>query len=90
MPTLDPLEPTTEPRWLVTKNVRNSVVEARPLPAGSDLKRAFLKAMLEWIDAGWTLGEFASRSGVFIVDRGTDRRTVMVTGEPPGARGRMR
>ena len=64
-------------------------MDSRQLATAADL-RVFIVAMLDWIDAGWSLGEFASRSGVFVVDRGTDRRTEMVTGEPPGPRGRMR
>jgi hypothetical protein len=90
MTAIEPLEPTPEPRWLITKNLRGSVVESYQLSAGTDLKRAFLKAMLDWIDAGWTLGEFNSRTGHFVCTRDVDRRTVIVSSEPPGPRGRMR
>ena len=58
----DPLEPTREARWYTVRNMHGALVEARPLPAGSDLKRAFVAAMLEWIDAGWKFGEFGSTS----------------------------
>ncbi|MGC2461415.1 MAG: hypothetical protein WA446_10670 [Steroidobacteraceae bacterium] len=34
--------------------------------AGSDLKRAFVAAMLEWIDGGWQLGEFGSHGDVLL------------------------
>jgi len=40
--------------------MHNAIIEVRPLPAGADLKRTFLKSMLEWIDAGW---EIASSIG---------------------------
>jgi hypothetical protein len=50
------------------------VLEARQLPPGAHLKRAFIVAMLEWIDAGWQLGEFSSRSGTFFCTRGVERR----------------
>jgi hypothetical protein len=45
--------------------MHGALIEARPLPAGIDLKRAFVAAMLEWIDAGWDIAEFSLRSGVF-------------------------
>jgi hypothetical protein len=35
--------------------------------------------MLEWIDAGWQLGEFSSTGGVFFCTRGADlKRTFIV------------
>jgi hypothetical protein len=90
MDTFDPLEPTSAPRWLIVKNLHNAVVESSQITPGADLKRSFLVAMLKWIDAGWKLGEFSSRTGQFIVTQGTDRRTVSVSSLPPGPRGRMR
>jgi hypothetical protein len=58
----DPLEPTQEPRWYEVRNMHNALLEARLLPPGSDLKRAFVAAMVEWIDAGWTLGGSAQEA----------------------------
>ena len=52
--------------------------------AGSDLKRAFVAAMLEWIDAGWQLGEFSSTGGVLFCTRGVERRMVNITASDPG------
>jgi hypothetical protein len=40
--------------------------------------------MLEHIDAGWQLGEFGSRVGVFFCARGTERRMVSITPTAPG------
>jgi hypothetical protein len=80
----DPLEPTREPRWYTVRNMHNAVLEARVLPPGADLKRAFVAAMLEWIDAGWQLGEFSSTGGVFFCTRGTERRMVCITPSDPG------
>jgi hypothetical protein len=48
----DALEPTHEPRWYTVRNMHGALLEARPLRARSDLKCAFVAAMLEWIDAG--------------------------------------
>jgi hypothetical protein len=69
----DPLEPTTEPRWYEVRDVHNQLLESRPLVPGSNLKRAFIVAMLEHIDAGWQPGEFGSHLGVVFCTRGTER-----------------
>jgi hypothetical protein len=81
----DPLEPSRERRWYVVRNMCGALLEARLLPAGSDLKRAFVAAMLEWIDAGWQLKEFSSRTGVFFCDKGVERRMIEITPSDPGA-----
>jgi hypothetical protein len=59
----DPLEPTKEPRWYVVRGRKSELLESRPLPVGTDLKRVLVAAMLNRIDAGWQLGEFSSRGG---------------------------
>jgi hypothetical protein len=79
----DPLEPTVEPRWYTVRNMHGKLLEARRLPPGSDLKRAFVTGMLEWIDAGWQLGEFSSTGGTFFCTRGADRRMVSITPTSP-------
>jgi hypothetical protein len=66
----DPLLPTKEPRWYVVRNMHRALLESRLLPPGVDLKRAFVVAMLEWIDAGWEFGEFSSTAGTFFCTRG--------------------
>jgi hypothetical protein len=85
----DPLEPTKEPRWYEVRNMHRGLLEARLLPPGTDLKRAFVAAMLEWIDAGWTLGEFSSRIGTFFRSRDVERRMVGITPNYPGRVGRF-
>jgi hypothetical protein len=40
--------------------------------------------MLEWIDAGWQLGEFSSTGGTFFCTRGVERRMVSITPSAPG------
>lgn len=60
-----------------------AVLEVRQLPPGADLKRTFIAAMLEWIDAGWQIKEFSSRTGVFFCSRGVDRRMVEITPSDP-------
>lgn len=80
----DPLESTKEPRWYVVRNMHRAVIEARPLPPGADLKRAFVAAILEHIDTGWRLAEFNSRTGVFFCDKAGERRVVEITPSDPG------
>jgi hypothetical protein len=46
----DPLEPTKEPRWYEVRDMHNRLLESRPLAPGSNLKRAFVVAMLEHIE----------------------------------------
>jgi hypothetical protein len=81
--TFDPLEISNSPMWYVVRSMRNVVLEVRPLSAGTDAKRVFVAAMLEWIDAGWKLSEFSSRTGVFFCNRGTERRMVEVSPTNP-------
>jgi hypothetical protein len=80
----DPLETTKEPRWYEVRDMHGRVLESRLLPAGTDLKRTFVAAMLEHIDAGWQLGEFGSRGGTFFCTRGPKRRMVSITPTAPG------
>jgi hypothetical protein len=64
--------------------MHGALLEARLLPAASDLKRVFVSAMLEWIDAGWQIKEFSSTGGVFFCTRGVERRMVNITASDPG------
>jgi hypothetical protein len=79
----DPLEPTGAPRWYVVRSMHGTVIESRELPSGADLKRAFVAAMLQWIDAGWNLGEFSSASASFFCDRSPERRMVSIDPTDP-------
>lgn len=75
--------------WYVVRNMHGALLEARQLPPGSDLKRAFVAAMLEWMDAGWKPAEFSSRSGTFFCTKGSERRMVEISPTDHGpARGR--
>jgi hypothetical protein len=40
--------------------------------------------MLEWIDAGWELGEFSPTGGVFFCTKGVERRQVEISPTDPG------
>jgi hypothetical protein len=79
----DPLEPSAAPRWYVVRSMHGTVIESRELPSGADVKRAFLLAMLQWIDAGWKLGEFSSVSAAFFCDRNPERRMVSIDPTDP-------
>jgi hypothetical protein len=64
--------------------MHRAVLEHRPLAPGANLKRAFVAAMLEHIDAGWELGEFSSLSSVFFCTKGNERRQVEISPSDPG------
>jgi len=64
--------------------MHGAVLETRSLPAGTNLKRTFIAAMLEWIDAGWQIGEFSSRTGVFFCTKGVERRQIDIAPGYPG------
>jgi hypothetical protein len=86
----DPLERSSDPCWYVVRSMHNSILEVRSLPANADLKRQFITAMLEWIDAGWEIAEFSSRAGVFFCTKGVERRMIEISpteqGPPRGNR----
>jgi hypothetical protein len=77
--TFDPLEKTDHPRWYVVRTMRGAILEVRKLPPGTHLKRTFLQAMLDYIDAGWEIAEFKSRTGVFFAQCATDRHQVDIS-----------
>jgi hypothetical protein len=63
--------------------MHGSVIESRPLPIGANLKRIFLAAMIEWLDAGWSVGEFSSASASFFCERNPERRMVSIDPTDP-------
>jgi hypothetical protein len=79
----DPLETTGEARWYVVRSMHGTVIESHQLPVGTDLKRAFLLAMLRWMDAGWTVKEFSSSAAAFFCDRNPERRMVSIDPTDP-------
>jgi len=80
----DPLEPTQAPRWYSVRNMHGALLEARELLPGADLKRVFVEAILRWMDDGWRLKEFSSRTGTFFCDRGGERRMIDISPNYPG------
>lgn len=84
-PRYDCLEPTVEPRWYVVRSIHGAVIEARRLAAGEDLTRVFLAAMIRWIDEGWRVREFSSRTAAFFCDRHAERRMVSIDPTDPRA-----
>lgn len=66
------------------RNMYGALLEASELPAGVDLKRVFVEAILKWMDDGWKLKEFHSRTGTFFCDREGERRMIDITPTFPG------
>lgn len=63
--------------------MHGALIESREIPREADLKRVFVGAMLEWMDAGWNLGEFSSVSGTFFCIRQAERRMVSIVPSDP-------
>jgi hypothetical protein len=63
--------------------MRHAVIEARGLEPGADLVRAFLVAMLELIEAGWTVGDFSSSAALVCCSRGTEQRMLTIAHVDP-------
>jgi hypothetical protein len=59
--------------------MHGALLEVRELAPGIDLKREFILAMLHCIDAGWSIAEFTSRTGVFFAQKGVERRQFEIT-----------
>jgi hypothetical protein len=51
----------------------------RARPDSIDPKREFIVAMLGCTDAGWAIAEFSSRTGVFLAQKGIERRQFEIT-----------
>ena len=84
--TFDPLQPSfiPAPTWLVVRNMAGAVLDSQEIPAGTDLRRFFIATMLQWIDAGWELGEFSSTAPTFFCTRRNERRMVGIQPIEPG------
>jgi len=81
--TFDPFEPTGAPRWYVVRSMHGPLIESREIPPEANLKRVFVGAMLEWMDAGWSLGEFSSGTATFFCNRHAERRMVSIVPTDP-------
>jgi hypothetical protein len=63
--------------------MHGALIETQPLPPGADLKRAFIEAMLRWMQDGWSIGEFSSASASFFCTRPPERRMVSIDPTDP-------
>lgn len=82
----DPQLPVDKPSWLVVRKMTGAVLDSEEIPPGADLKRVFVATMIEWLDAGWEVGEFSSTTGTFFCTRGSERRMVGIEPAEPGHR----
>lgn len=81
--TFQPLARSSDPRWLVMRTVYGAVIEAHRIEPQTDLVRAFLAALLEQIDAGWTAGDFTSSAAVVRLSRGRECRLLTIERQDP-------
>jgi len=79
----DVLQPTEELRWLVVRAVHGRVLKSRRLPRGTHLQREFLASIMAYIDEGWTIGDFSSRSAFYVATKLADRIEVTISASDP-------
>ncbi len=71
------------PRWYVVRSMHGSILESRRLAVDANLTHVFITAMLAWMEGGWAISEFSSRSATFFCTRGTERRMVSIDPTDP-------
>jgi hypothetical protein len=74
----DPFACTSEQRWLVVRDQHGSIIESSELTPELDLRRLFVASILEWMDAGWVVGELSSVAAAFFCTRATERCMVAI------------
>jgi hypothetical protein len=79
----DPLAVSTEPRWLVVRNMHSAILEQKALRPGDDLRGAFAKALAAHVDDGWQLETFSSNLACGFCRRGDQRRVITIEAENP-------
>lgn len=79
----DSLQPTREPRWLVVRSVHGRVLKSCLLPPGTHLLREFATSIVAYIDEGWSIGEFSSRSAFYVASKPQDRIEVSISASDP-------
>jgi hypothetical protein len=79
----NPLDPASMPRWYVVRSMHGSILESRRLAVDANLTHVFITAMLAWMEGGWAISEFSSRSATFFCTRGTERRMVSIDPTDP-------
>jgi hypothetical protein len=79
----DPLQPTKELRWYVERAAHGRVLKSRLLPPGTHLQRVFVASIIAYIDEGWTIGDFSSRSAFYVATKHADRIEVMISASDP-------
>ncbi len=79
----EPLQCSSQPRWLVVRDMHRAVLEHRLLPPGSDLYGAFIKALAAHVDEGWQMEVFSSSHACAFCGRRNERRIITVESEDP-------
>ena len=77
----DPLARSSQPRWLVLRDLFHNVLDSTELAPGTDLRQAFARGLADLERDGWQ-SEGASGAMVF-VRRGAERRLLAVHEHDP-------
>jgi hypothetical protein len=79
----DVLQSTGESRWFVVRAVHGRILKSRLLPPGTHLQREFVASIIAYIDEGWTIGDFSSRSAFYVATKRAERIEVMISASDP-------
>jgi hypothetical protein len=74
----EPLQRSTQPRWLVIRNMHRGILEHRRLDPDSDLYGVFIKALAAHVDRGYQMEEFSSGQACAFCNRGDERRMIVI------------
>lgn len=78
----DPFAPTSEPHFLVVRDLCRQVLECEPLPIGTDLRAAFKAAQARMTAQGWAVEKPWEYSFEFYCSKGGQRVSVEIAGDP--------
>jgi hypothetical protein len=74
----DPLQRIAQPCWLVVRNQHRESVEAREIPAGTDLRATLNGARDARIAAGWSCTQIGRSEGFIFCERAGERFQIAI------------
>src|SRR5690349_1560440 len=85
----DPLQPASEPRWLVVRDRLSRVLESHELAPSTDLRAVLAEAREARIAAGWECEEIGDRLAFFFCARDGERHMIVIEAQQPPPVGAM-
>src|SRR4051794_21168433 len=85
--TTDPLQPISEPRWLVIRNRYSQAIEYRELWPGTDLRSAIESERVRRAADGWHVEDIPQNCAFCFAARGSERVCIRIECFEPGTAG---